>query len=764
MSKWWAKMKPYIPLRRDLPVGLEKPFEEFKDIRSIDRLQVAAWLGLFLTFCLFGLDYSRIANGTIHLPQYHYYHPLIYVHALGLLFIIPAVHITRRKVWIIQTRLRRGIVIWGMVLLTFAFLLTQALIVYYHRGTTTVYLGFIFTGSWMFAMSHKERTLFFLVSLTAILWCILVRPDDLFNIGIELSPSEILDARIVSFIEAFVLSIVAFFFDAYDYNQKLENFLGGLQIEKEQKRITELESFKSRFFTNLTHEFRTPLTTIIGMSREIAESPARWAKEGTDMIRQNAGNLLNLINQVLSISKLEAGSLPLHMVQGDIVSFTGYIVDSLRGTAVSKNITLHFLCQEDQIYMDYDPDQYTTLLTNLISNAIKFSPVNENVYISLHRKTEEPDDHIEISVKDNGIGIPKAELEMIFERFYQVNNEVSSSGIGTGVGLAMVKELTQLLGGKISVTSSIGKGAQFTVSLPIRHTAKMEGDHVYQVNDLTYTSSSSDAFQSASENIIDEDSSNKPEVLIIEDNEDVLKYLQICLGDLYHLMICKDGEEGVTTAINRVPDLILSDVMMPMKDGLTVSRELKHNPVTSHIPIILLSAKSDVASRIAGLESGADIYMTKPFEKDELRIQIQNLLNRFKEYHLRYANPETIPPQTQDVQLEVEDEFITRIRNLVHEHLDDSDFSVHDLERGVFLSRSQLHKKLKALTGLSTMQFVSRIRLSVARDKLKSADKTISDIAYEVGFSDPNYFSRAYSEEFGESPSETRNRLKKNGL
>ncbi|MEO6132647.1 MAG: ATP-binding protein, partial [Saprospiraceae bacterium] len=441
----------------------------------------------------------------------------------------------------------------------------------------------------------------------------------------------------------------------------------------------------------------------------------------------------------------------------DIVSFTGYIIDSLRGQALQKQIHFHFLCNEEQIMMDYDPDKYTIILSNLVSNAIKFSPDNSNVYISLTQLKKNEKDQIEISVKDQGIGMNSEELNHIFERFYQVDNAISASGIGTGVGLSLVKELVQLFEGDIQVVSTSGKGTQFKVTLPVHTTSSLE-TKIYTPQLQSHQAVIPEADISNSDDIIDEQK-DKPEILIIEDNMDVLKYLRICLGDLYTLIISKDGGDGIEKAIRTVPHLVLSDVMMPVKDGLTVCRELKHNPVTSHIPVILLSAKADAASRIAGLESGADVYITKPFEKDELRAQIQNLLDRFKDFHLRYANPESIPTEVKNESQEVEDEFLTRVRNLVHAHLDDNEFSVNDLERGVFLSRSQLHKKLKALTGLSAMQFVSRIRLNVAREKLKEDHGTISDIAYQVGYSDPNYFSRAYADEFMETPSETRKKF-----
>jgi len=773
MSNWlrtfgtfWINLRPYLPIRRSIPSELEQSFEVFKDIRSIDRLHVASWLAVFLTFALFGLDYSRYANGTFNEKGNEYYHTLFYIHTIGLLFFIPAIHITRKKAWIKETQRRRGVVIWGMVVMTFAFLLAQALVVYYNRGTTTLYLGFIFIGSWMFAMSHKERSLFFFISLTAITWCIIIRPEDKFYVYGIVKPEAILDARIVSFIEVFFLSLVAYFFDAYDYNQKLENFFNLRQIEREQKRVAELESFKSRFFTNLTHEFRTPLTLIIGMAKEIAEDPRRWVSEGTQMIRESARNLLNLINQILDLSKMENHQIPLRMVQGDMVSYLGYIVDSFKGNAIAKQIDVHYLCQESQIMMDYDPAQLATIVTNLLSNAVKFSIEGDNVYVSLSYHTERGNEEIEISVQDHGVGIPKEELNRIFERFYQVQSTQSSSRIGSGVGLALVKELVDLLKGEITALSTIGKGSQFKVRLPITRNAAMLEPTLHEDGRISmpFQQETHKVFAELPENGNANDT--RPELLIIEDNEDVVKYLRICLQDLYKITFAKNGEEGIAQAIKGVPDIILSDVLMPVKDGIAVTKEVKGNPVTSHIPLILLSAKADADSRIAGLEAGADVYMVKPFDKNELRAQILNLLNRFAEYHKRYANPETIPAVAEDTaHMEVEDEFIIRIRNLVHEHLDDNEFSVHDLERGVFLSRSQLHKKLKALTGLSAMQYVSRIRLSVAREKLRTEPAgSISDIAYQVGYSDPNYFSRAYSEEFGETPSETRNRYKKSVL
>ena len=743
-GSWLSFMKQLLNIQRSIPKEYAVQFEEYKDISAINRLQTAAWLGFTFAICMFGLDIYRYNIGEFH----GYKQDLFYFHLVGVLFIVFAIHIGRNKEWIIQTRLRRGIVIWGMVLMCMIFLLAHSVVIYWERGTTILYLGYVFAFVWMFAMSNNERLVFLLVSTSAMGYAIITKT------GITT------EERIVSFIEVFFLTLMSFFFDAFDYQMKATNFLDKLQIEGEQKRIRQLEEFKSKFYTNLTHEFRTPLTLIIGMAREVAENPARWVKEGTDTIKHHADSLLQLINQMLDLSKIESGTLGVNMVQGNMVTFQGYIIDSFRGPAFSKKITLHYLTESDRIQMDYDPEKIKTIVGNLISNALKFSPEGTNIYVSLTEVNTGQQESIEIAIRDQGIGIPKEDIDHIFERYYQVNTDNQHSGTGTGIGLSLVHELIELFNGKISVTSTVGKGTQFKILLPITRRAPLINQEQYVIQANIQSISTPVTDEALWE--LNESSAGDPDVLIIEDNADVQRYLKICLGDLYQLHFSSGGAEGLKKAIDNVPDLILSDVMMPGIDGITLSKELKKNPATSHIPIILLSARADVASKVAGLESGADAYLTKPFDKDELRAQIQNLLDRFKEFHARYANPEKLETSPVNESVAVEDEFITRVRNVVHEHLDDADFSVHDLERKVFLSRSQLHKKLKALTGLSAMQFVSRIRLSIAREKLMKNGQSISEIAYEVGFSDPNYFTRVYTEEFGETPTATRNRFKTN--
>lgn len=733
-----------LKIRKPLPKELEREFVTFKDIACIDRIQASSWIGFALTICMFGLDAFRYAKNEFDTNQY--YLPLFYFHLLGILFLVPAIHITLHKNWIIQTRLRRGVTIWGMVVLIIIFLLGQSVLVYLDRGGTVMFLGYIFVASWMLAMSNTERILFIVGS-------ILIMSVTIFYFKENLSTSRLIS----SFLEITFLSATAFLFDAFDYNLNMSNFLSRREIEREQERISKLEAFKSRFFTNLTHELRTPLTIISGMATEISEDPKRWAAEGSEVISRNAGNLLNLINQILALSKIESGSLPIHMVQGDIVSYLGYVVDAFRGHALAKRIKLHFLAEEAEVIMDYDQEKYMTILSNLLSNAIKFTPEEGNVYVSLVFRDMGEDSVFELTVRDTGIGIPPDELEHIFERFYQAQNELTGSGIGTGIGLSLVYELVKMLEGEIHVRSAQEKGTTFTISFPLRKetvnpgTPVMKEDIRSNINFLMPSLPHHNIVKA--DEVIDD----KPDLLIIEDNADVLKYLQVCLSDYYRITTCMDGQRGIDKAIEMVPDLILSDVLMPVRDGLAVCRELKHHPITNHIPIVLLSAMVDPESRLAGLESGADVYLVKPFEKKELRMLLHNLIERRHALHARYSYPGTTSSISDPIQVAPEDPFISKARTVVLEHLDETEFSVMHLYRAVLLSRTQLHKKLKALTGMSATHFIRHIRLSEAKKLLKNQDLNITEIAYQVGFSDPNYFTRCYGEEFGESPSETRN-------
>ncbi len=766
-------------IRQGIPKELEHEFVEFKDISSIDRIQTSAWIGIVLAFFTLGLDAYRIHKGIFWGDRW--YPKLFIFHLSGLFFIIPAIHISLHKKWIIEARLRRGIVIWGMVVLTSVFLLGQAVLTYLQRDSLVLFIGYVFVASWMFAMSNKERFIFNFCTISIMAVVIfhfkevpgmteaeilnmkLANPGmtetefmklKLINPG--MTEAEFMNMKLTNFIEIFFLSVIAFFFDSFDFDLKLETFMSRREIEREKERIVNLEEFKSRFFTNLTHELRTPLTLISGMAREISEDPKRWAIEGAEIISRNAGNLLNLINQILDLSKIENGSLEVRMIRGDIVSYVGYVVDAFNGHAYAKKIQMHFLSDEEEIIMDYDPDMYMTILSNLISNAIKFTPENGNVYVQLTVQKSESHFVLDITVRDTGIGIPVESLSHIFERFYQAENNGKIKGLGTGIGLSLVNELVKLLNGEIKVKSNTDKGTQFNLIFPITTNAKMLPVSIPKER---ISRDVKDFYTPVNADVVEEilmDAEEKPEVLIIEDNADVMKFLQVCLGDLFQLSFAHDGQEGINKAIETVPDLLISDVMMPVKDGLAVCKELKLHQITSHIPIILLSAKADLDSRVEGLESGADVYLLKPFDKRELRAQMTSLLEQRSEHQARYADL-SVPLQKPVNEVNArEDEFVERVRNSVLAHLDDANFSVMHLCRAVFLSRTQLHKKLKALTGQSASLFIRQIRLFAGLNLLKTTDLSISEIAYLVGFDDPNYFTRCFTQEFGSPPSETR--------
>jgi signal transduction histidine kinase/DNA-binding response OmpR family regulator len=740
LQSHFSSLRKHLKVRKELPAELVKEFVEYKDINSIDRMHVAAWIAFSMSLFLLILDFMRYQRGLFETEPVKVL--LFYCHLIGLFFIVPAVHIARNKEWIIQTRLRRGIVIWGMVVWSLVFMMGQSILVFLDRHSLVMYLALIFISGWMFAMSHRERLAFHAFTFTIMAVVILLTP----------MPMEV---QAATYFELIFLTIIAFFFDAFDFNLRVSNFFNSRALLEEQMRIRKLEEFKSRFFTNLTHELRTPLTVISGMAQEIAENPKRWASEGSEVISRNSGNLLNLINQILDLSKLETGSLPVNMVQGDVVSYIGYIVDAFRGHAGTKKINLHFLSEEEEIIMDYDPDKYFSILSNLLSNALKFTPDEGNIYVQLSIRTSADPSILEIIVRDTGKGIEAEDLEHIFERFYQVNDNFENKSFGTGIGLSIVHELVHLLNGEVKVRSIPGKGTQFTIRMPVVTQAEPVNPGFFRqkINRTASNFVPPDDF-SEEENAPADD--GKPEVLIVEDNPDVLKFLQACLGDLFQLTFRRDGQAGIEKAIESVPDLVISDVMMPVKDGLQLCRELKSNEVTSHIPIILLSARTDAASRIAGLECGADLYVSKPFDKKELRVQARHLLDSRKELQARYADPS----QPIDVEAghskEKENEFVRKVRDIILEHLDESEFGVMELCRSVYLSRTQLHKKLKALTGLSASLFIRQVRLFAGRELLQSPDLNVTEVAYKVGFTDPNYFTRCFTQEFGLAPSETR--------
>lgn len=528
------------------------------------------------------------------------------------------------------------------------------------------------------------------------------------------------------------------------------------ELAAKNEQLRELDELKNLFFTNITHEFRTPLTVIIGMAEQIKKAPEKWLDKGTTMIKRNGNGLLHLIGQLLDFSKLESGKLRLNLVQGDAVKYLKYVAESFHSLVESNQLKLHFLNDEPEIKMDYDPDKLLIVLSNLLSNAIKFTPEGGNIYVLVKKQETRDKSKLVLTVKDTGIGIPEDQLPHIFDRFYQVKNQEQSThkGKSSGIGLAFTKELVQLMGGEIQVTSQLGKETTFAITLPISQKAKLLED--LEDIDLLSRLEGLGVQLGNEEDIIPERTDEQlPSLLIVEDSPDVAQYLVACLEGKYLLDIAWDGKEGIEKAIQQVPDIIISDVMMPHKDGLELCQTLKTDERTSHIPIILLTAKTDVASRISGLERGADAYLPKPFEQAELFIRLEKLIELRRRLQARYATLDGLSPSN-DQAVRREDEFIIRVQEIIHENIDDEQFGIPELCRAIGLSRTQVHNKMKALTGRSTSHYIRSIRLRKAKKLLETTDLNISEIAYEVGFRDPKYFSRTYREEYGHNPKEVR--------
>ncbi len=534
-----------------------------------------------------------------------------------------------------------------------------------------------------------------------------------------------------------------------------------LQLEqKEALRLKELDQFKSKLYTNLTHEFRTPLTVILGMAEKLQADPKKFINEGPPIIERNGKNLLRVINQLLDLSKLENNSFKLEIRQGEIIAYLRYILESFHSYANGNNLSLRFFSNMEHFQMDYDEEQIKQVMTNLISNAIKFTPAGGEVGVRVLKEN----DQLLIEVKDNGIGIPEEALPLIFDRFYQVDGSSTRAHEGTGIGLAHTKELLRLMEGEIKVKSNLHQGASdetsgsvFTIILPIRNTAPLLDNSTSQQFPKVELES-----QKAILAEISTASTNKelPTVLIIEDNPDVVVYLKSCLEKDYQMEVAYNGTIGIEKAIDLVPDLIISDVMMPGKDGFEVCNTLKMDERTSHIPLVLLTAKADLSSKLEGLERGADAYLAKPFHQEELDIRLKKLLEGrknmsafFKNQYLNSTGLEQAPLSEENSKnLIYENAFIQKINGLLEEHIHDENFGLPQLRQKIRMSRSQFFRKIKAITDTAPSDYLRSYRLQKAKTLLEQSDHNVAEAAYAVGFKDPSYFSKIFKEEFGVKP------------
>ncbi|MEN0004655.1 MAG: ATP-binding protein [Bacteroidota bacterium] len=530
--------------------------------------------------------------------------------------------------------------------------------------------------------------------------------------------------------------------------------------EAENKRLQEMDTAKTRLYTNITHEFRTPLTVIIGMAKQMEGQVTQSQNRMVDMITRNGKNLLTLVNQMLDLSRLESGQLALQLQHSDLIGYLKYLTESFDSFAESRGVKIHFLSDLERQDMDFDPQKIQQIISNLLSNAIKFTPSGNDIYITV-QPADAPNKQLSIKVKDTGIGIDVDRLPHIFERFYQADESHTRSYEGTGIGLALVHELVELMEGEITVKSALNKGSEFTLLLPVRATVPPSKDLSYyeEVQNLFHREVlPTDLHQAPTPT---DTAVSRPTLLVVEDNFDVRTYIRACLSDSYHLIMAENGQRGVDRAIEHIPDLIISDVMMPEKDGYSMVQELKKDKRTSHIPIILLTAKADTDSRLLGLQEGVDAYLAKPFNPDELRIRIQKLLELRQQLQEHYRSTATAAEPTlsrSEVRATLEDTFVQNVRQVIAENIDNYDLNVELIAREVGMSHSQLHRKLSALTGLSTNRFIRHLRLTKAKELLRNPNHSITAVAFDSGFSDPGYFGRVFKKETGMTPLEWQQR------
>lgn len=543
----------------------------------------------------------------------------------------------------------------------------------------------------------------------------------------------------------YILSIVLSIFEKRNKEEQ----------EKNQK-LRELDQLKTKLFSNISHEFRTPLTLIRGAASlpdpdQKSIIPFLGKGGRLEMISSNSARLLRLVNQMLDLSRLETGNLHLKSVQTDVIPLLSYLVESRRSFADQKTVKLSFHPDRDQLLMDIDVEKMEDILLNLMHNAIKFTPEHGEVIVSLI-VNEKDGRNVLIKIKDTGIGIAEEHIEKIFDRFYQVDQ---NSPEGSGIGLTLTKEYVQLMGGELTIQSKLNQGSTFSVILPIKNKAQLIPfeELVKTINSESFEPIIYDDLLKRTQN---EDDDKSPLILIVEDNKELAYFLQTMLLPFYRIETAFDGQEGVHKAIENIPDLIISDVMMPVMDGFELCDQLKNDFKTNHIPIILLTAKVDAESKLTGLKKGADDYLAKPFNTDELLVRIKNLIEIREKLKQKFSRLQSGELIENEVYTGLDKLFMDELNKLLGKHYTDEDFGIEEACKGMKISRIQLHRKLVALSGMSASHFINQFRVDKAAKLLLSTRKTVSEIAFEVGFHDANYFSRIFTKIYSVSPGDYR--------
>jgi len=529
------------------------------------------------------------------------------------------------------------------------------------------------------------------------------------------------------------------------------------------EKSEEINKMKLQFFTNISHELRTPLTLIIGPLYQIMSGKSTPAelKKLNSIMHKNATRLLKLINQLLDFRKVESGNLNLIVQKEDIVSFVEEVYAAFEEIAIQKEIKFVFTKGKKEIDAWFDADKVEKILYNLLSNAFKFTPSGNGIEIHIQEELIDAEVYVVITVADEGRGIAKEELESVFERFYQVKKEDSTIHIGTGLGLAYTRKLIEIHKGKIEIDSELNKGTKCSVYIPISKSKYVDAAVIemqpqkfnfkYTKNEVEEIKVSYLESKEISEPIVYD--KNTPTVLIVEDNKELRSYLLHYFSRFYKVLKAENGKEGLRIAQEKSPNIIISDLMMPVMGGIEMCTKIKTNINTSHIPVIILTAKAGLENEKEGLETGADEFVLKPFNSEILKLRVENLL-RTKQVWIEKFKANTTTESWEHLENKLDQEFLEKSIDIVKKNMDNSSFTVEVFCLDIGLSRSALFKKIKSITGQSTTEFIRDIRIKKGAELLKAGKYSITEVIFMIGFSDPKYFRTCFKKQYNQTPSE----------
>lgn len=555
-----------------------------------------------------------------------------------------------------------------------------------------------------------------------------------------------------------VFLALLYFIRRYELNR--QNLKYSLELKRiETEKYQEIDRIKSRFFANISHEFRTPLALIKGPIQQMLSGDFKGnIKKQYQMILLNTNRLMQLINQLLDLSKLDSGKMILRTSLENIVPLVKGLTHSFESLAKQKNINLKFHSFDEEIEVYIDREKFEKIIINLLSNAFKFTSVGGFVSVdikSVVRKAPAENDFVELKISNSGEGISPEKIDKIFDRFYQTDNSSIRNYEGTGIGLSLTKELVELHRGKIIAESELGEETTFRVYF-LKDKNHLKPDEIIETADIVDIQHLDLALmqeQNKKTTLARSTKIDAPTILIVEDNDDMRNYMRDTLDSNYKIIEAKNGEEGIESALLHLPDMIISDVMMPKMNGFQFCSEIKKDERTSHIPLILLTAKASGENKIEGLETGADDYLTKPFDYRELKVRINNLIEQRKKLQEKFRKGVTINPRDITV-TSIDEKLVQKAVNVVENNISDPNFDTSLMAKEVGISRMLLNTKLKALTGLPTGEFIRTLRLKRAAQLLEQGYGNVTEVAYEVGFQSLSYFAKSFREQFGKTPSQ----------